>query len=143
MENVINQLVAIAYDIYNTLGPGYNEVIYHRAMEVALRLSGIHYESEVITPIFYKGSCIGHGRVDLKLENIIIELKAINVLNNDAITQTRNYMNQHSKFVGLIINFGQTVKSNTKNIGFILIQGENIYDYSNGTFVQRGNELTL
>ena len=143
METLINQLTTIAHDIYNTLGPGYNEVIYHRAMEVALRLSGIHYESEVITPIFYKGACIGHGRVDLKLENIIIELKAINVLNNDAITQTRNYMNQHSKIIGLIINFGQTVKSNAKNIGIILIQGETIYDYANGSFTQRGNELTL
>jgi len=143
MEIQVSQLVAIANDIYFSLGPGYNEVIYHRAFEVALRLSGIQYESEVITPIFYKGACIGHGRVDLKLNEIIIELKAVNVLNNDAIIQTRNYMSQHNITTGIIINFGQTVKSNTKNLGIILVQGETIYDYTANTFVARGSELTL
>ena len=143
METLVSQLVAIANDIYVSLGPGYNEVIYHRAFEVALRLSGIQYESEVITPVFYKGACIGHGRVDLKLNEIIIELKAVNVLNNDAIIQTRNYMSQHNITTGIIINFGQTVKSNTKNLGIILVQGETIYDYTGGSFVVRGSELTL
>jgi GxxExxY protein len=143
MENLVNQLVAISNDIYVSLGPGYNEVIYHRAFEVALRLSGIQYESEVITPVFYKGSCIGHGRVDLKLENVIIELKAVNVLNNDAVIQTRNYMSQHNIPTGVIINFGQTVKSNAKNLGIVLVQGETLYDYTGGTFVPRGSELTL
>lgn len=143
MENLVSQLVAIANDIYISLGPGYNEVIYHRAFEVALRLIGIQYESEVITPIFYKGSCIGHGRVDLKLNELIIELKAVNVLNNDAIVQTRNYMSQHNITTGIIINFGQTVKNNTKNLGIILVQDETIYDYTGNTFVARGSELTL
>ena len=143
MENLVSQLVAIANDIYVSLGPGYNEVIYHRAFEVALRLIGIQYDSEVITPIFYKGSCIGHGRVDLKLNELIIELKAVNVLNNDAIVQTRNYMSQHNITTGIIINFGQTVKNNTKNLGIILVQGEIIYDYTGNTFVARGSELTL
>ena len=54
MDDFIFQLVFIANDIYNSLGQGYNEIIYHRAFEVALRLSNINYESEVITPIFYK-----------------------------------------------------------------------------------------
>jgi GxxExxY protein len=138
-----NQLVLIANDIYNSLGPGYNEVIYHRAFEVALRLSGIQYESEVITPIFYKGACVGHGRVDLKLNGIIIELKAINVLNNDALIQTKNYMNQHNISTGIIINFGQTMKTNAKNISIVLIQDTVIYDYTNGSFIQRGGEINI
>ena len=88
------------------MGPGYNEVIYHRAFEVALRLSNIMYESEVVTPVFYKGLNIGHGRVDIKLENFIIELKAINTLNNDAIIQTKNYMSHYNITTGIVINFG-------------------------------------
>ena len=142
MDILIPQLVLIAHDIYNSLGPGYNEVIYHRAFEVALRLSGIPYESEVITPIFYKGHNIGHGRVDIKVPNFIIELKAVNTLNNDAIIQTKNYMNQYSINTGMIINFGQTVKNNSKNLGIILIQNGVIYDYLGNTFIPR-NELTI
>jgi GxxExxY protein len=137
-----SQLVLIANDIYAALGPGYNEVVYHRAFEVALRLSGIQYESEVITPVFYKGHCVGHGRVDIKLPNFILEFKAVNAINNDAIIQTRNYMNSHSMNSGMIINFGQTVKSNNSNLAIILIQNNQIYDFMNGTFVQR-NEINI
>ena len=142
MDILIPQLILIAHDIYNSLGPGYNEVIYHRAFEVALRISGIQYESEVITPIFYKGACIGHGRVDLKLNGVIIELKAINTLNNDAIIQTKNYMVQHNINTGIVINFGQSTKGTLKNIGIILIKYDAIYDYTNGTFIPR-NELNI
>ena len=135
----IQQLVFLATDIYTSLGPGYNEVIYHRAFEVALRLHNIIYESEVITPVFYKGHNVGHGRVDLKLENIIIELKAVNNLNNDAIIQIKNYMNHYSINTGLVINFGQTLKS---GLGILLIANGVIHDFVNGTFVVR-NELTM
>lgn len=131
------QVILIANDIYNSLGPGYNEVVYHRAFEVALRLSNITYESEVITPIFYKGHNIGHGRVDIKLNNFIIELKAINNLNNDAIIQTKNYMDHYSISSGMIINFSQNGK-----MKFILLQNGNIFDFINGTFIGR-NEITL
>ena len=132
MESV-SQLVCIAADIYNSLGPGYNEVIYHRAFEVALRMSGIPYESEVVTPVFYKGFNIGHGRVDIKLSNFIIELKAINTLNNDAIIQTKNYMGHYTISLGLIVNFGQS----KSGLGIIFIEGGSIHDFVNGTFVQR------
>ena len=137
------QLVCIAADIYTSLGPGYNEVIYHRAFEVALRLSNIPYESEVVTPVFYKGYNVGHGRVDIKLANIIIELKAINTLNNDALIQTKNYMSQHNIDTGMIINFGQSTKGTIKNLGIILIQGQVIYDYVNNSFVPRGGEINI
>jgi len=132
------QLVCIAADIYTSLGPGYNEVIYHRAFEVALRLSNIPYESEVVTPVFYKGYNVGHGRVDIKLANIIIELKAINTLNNDAVIQTKNYMNHYSISTGLVINFGQS----KSGLGIILISNGIVHDFVNGTFVPR-NELTM
>jgi len=132
------QLVCIAADIYTSLGPGYNEVIYHRAFEVALRLSNIPYESEVVTPVFYKGYNVGHGRVDIKLANIIIELKAINTLNNDAIIQTKNYMNHYCISTGLVINFGQY----KTGLGVILISNGIVHDFVNGQFIAR-NELNL
>jgi len=134
-----SQLVLIAADIYNSLGPGYNEVLYHRAFEVALRLSGIQYESEVITPIFYKGHNIGHGRVDIKIHNFIIELKAVNNMNNgDAIIQTKNYMNHYNLSSGMIFNFGQS----KSGLGIILIANGVVHDFVNGTFIPR-QELSI
>jgi hypothetical protein len=72
------------------------------------------------------------------LANIIIELKAINTLNNDAVIQTKNYMNHYSIPTGLVINFGQS----KSGLGIILINNGIVHDFVNGTFVPR-NELTM
>ena len=138
MENLLNNLIVITNDIYTSLGPGYNEVVYHRAFEVALRLNGLTYESEVVTPIIYKGYNIGHGRVDIIVDKkIIIELKAIANLNNaDSVIQIKNYMNQHSIIYGLIINFGQCNKASNGAVTIKYINGNQNFNFINGQFVE-------
>ena len=87
MEQLINSIIHIVNDVFYSLGPGYNEVVYHRAFEVALRLNNLNYQSEVTIPIIYKNHTIGHGRIDLIIQDkLIIELKAINNFNNDRNT---------------------------------------------------------
>jgi GxxExxY protein len=142
MSELLIKIIDLANDIYSSLGPGYSEAIYHRAFEVALRTNGINYNSEVITPIFYKGHNIGHGRVDIIIGNsLIIELKALSVFNLDtANIQIKNYINQYSISDGLIINFGQPSKiGDTGYIGIKYINKNNgifkIYQYINGSFV--------
>jgi len=142
MSELLIKIIDLANDIYSSLGPGYSEAIYHRAFEVALRTNGINYNSEVITPIFYKGHNIGHGRVDIIIGNsLIIELKALSVFNLDtANIQIKNYINQYSISDGLIINFGQPSKiGDTGYIGIKYINKNNgifkIYQYLNGSFV--------
>jgi len=138
MEQLLNDIVAITGDIYNSIGPGYNEVVYHRAFEVALRLRHLNYQSEVVTPIVYQGHVIGHGRVDIIVDNqLILELKAIANLNNtESVIQIKNYMKQHKIYNGVIINFGQC---NTRNVnGSINIKyvtPTQVFNFENGTFV--------
>jgi GxxExxY protein len=137
MEALINELVVITNDIYTQVGPGYNEIIYHRAFEVALRTRSIPYQSEVVTPVMYNNHVIGHGRVDIIVNNlIIIELKAIaNLNNNDPIIQIKNYMKQHNIINGLIINFGQCNSKNLNgSISIKYINGETLFIFENGVF---------
>jgi len=142
MNNQLEILINISNDVYNSLGPGYNEIVYHRAFEVGLRLNHVPYESEVITPVFYKGYNVGHGRVDIKLNNFIIELKAISNFNNgDSIIQIKNYMKHYTIQEGLIINFGQPTKNCSGKIEFKYILGEKVYTFVNGTFIE--NEITI
>ena len=139
INKLLNDLIIITNDIYNSIGPGYNEVVYHRAFEVALRLNGISYESEVITPIIYKNHTVGHGRVDLIINQVmIIELKAIaNLNNNDSVIQIKNYMKQHTISDGLIINFGQSSKTTNGTISIKYINDRNqIFNFVNGQFVE-------
>ena len=139
INQLLNKLIVITNDIYNSLGPGYNEVIYHRAFEVALRLNAICYESEVIVPVIYKEHTIGHGRIDLIAnKQMIIELKAIANLNNsDSIIQIKNYMKQQNITDGLIINFGQSNKNSTGSVSIKYINNLNqIFNFVNGSFVE-------
>ena len=143
----MQELINIAIDIFSCLGPGYNEVIYHRAFEVALRTKGISYQSEVVTPIFYKNSNIGHGRVDLIIDNnLIVELKAVNIFNSETGgIQIQNYMKHYNIQSGLIINFGQKY-SGDLNIRYICNDKGimRIYNFVNGTFVENvGVEMTI
>jgi len=141
---LVQQLASIANDIFNTIGSGYNEVIYHKAFEVALRLNGIDYQSEVITPVFYKGHNVGHGRVDILINNsIIIELKAISNFNTDtANIQIKNYMKHFAINEGLIINFGQPNKNNTGELNIRYIFNNRVYNYINGSFIEN-NEMVI
>ena len=140
---VLLQLVSIAGDIYSQLGPGYSEVIYHNAFEVGLRTNCIKYQSEVIVPILYNNFNIGHGRIDLLInDNIIIELKAVSNLSVEStMTQIKNYMNQYSINFGLIINFGQSSKNVNGELVIKLLIKEptfyRFYSYQNNTFIEQ------
>jgi GxxExxY protein len=106
-------LEIIAKRIFNTLGTGFNEVIYQRALELELRLLGINYENEINIPIKYKGFEIGYGRSDIIIKNnedildIVLELKAINVLNGKETIQLKNYLRFSEIDNGILINFNQ------------------------------------
>ena len=132
-NQLIYDLCNLAFDIYKNIGPGYNECIYHNAMEVGLRLQGINYQSEVITPIHYKSHNIGSSRVDLIIEyesnKLIIELKALQTFSQDtAIIQIKNYMMEHKVDTGLIINFGQPNRINNGELNLRIVYNNDIYD---------------
>jgi len=142
MNSLIQEIVTIAADIFNSLGPGYNEVVYHNAFEVGLRLKNINYQSEIVTPIFYKGHNVGHGRVDILVNSsMILELKAISNFNNEtANVQIKNYMKHYSIKEGLIINFGQQTKNSYGELNLRYIFFDNnlfkVFNFINGIFTE-------
>ena len=99
-------LYKLAGDIWNSLGPGYSESVYHRAFEVALRDHDIPYETERIVPVFYRGQNVGHVRADLIIDHrFVIELKSVSRLNETYRIQTRNYLDLLGLKHGYLINF--------------------------------------
>ena len=103
-EEITMELVA--KHIWDELGPGYSERVYHNAFEVALRKRGLKYETERILPISYEGHNIGNLRSDLIIEgNLIVELKSTSRLTDQFRNQIRNYMKLTGIFEGMLINF--------------------------------------
>ena len=101
---------AMARDIWDSLGPGYSESVYHCAFEVALRRAGLYYETERIVPVFYDGQNVGHVRADLIVERkVVLELKSVGKLNETYRIQTRNYLTLLGLTHGYLINFPDRV----------------------------------
>lgn len=79
----VSMYMKLAERIYDQLGTGHTEYIYHRAMEVELRSMGINYESERRVLITYrigeKIYTLGEERIDIydHTNRIIVELKAV------------------------------------------------------------------
>ncbi len=129
-------LYKMAVNIYQQLGPGHSEYIYHRAMEVELRTHCINYETEKRVLILYKDKnnhthTLGEERIDLFLQdtNTIIELKAlITAPKETEIAQVHKYYRELKKVnvlseYGIVINFPQAgAKSAKDNIDFYEIK---------------------
>lgn len=111
MENDINQLthkiIGCSMEVHNQLGNGFQEIIYHRALAIELKLNYINFQNEFDMPIYYKGIKIGSRRVDFLInENLMIEIKAVIHLENAHKTQAINYCECYKVPHGLLINFG-------------------------------------
>jgi GxxExxY protein len=110
-EKGIARIKSIAEDVYRTLGSGFSEDVYDRAMQVGLRLAKILYEGQKVIELKYKDHYyVGEGYPDLVIrcgdEKIIVELKAVSGdLGASEEQQLRNYMKILQVRYGILINF--------------------------------------
>lgn len=98
-----------AMEVYNTLGPGLLESVYHQAMIVELQDRGLNVKSEVPIQVNYKGKNIDCNlRLDLIVEDqVIVELKSVEELLPVHYKQLKTYLRLLNKELGWLINFGE------------------------------------
>jgi GxxExxY protein len=116
------KIIGAAIEVHKTLGNGFQEVIYQRALVIEFENQGISFVREQEMQIQYKGREIGTRRVDFFVENkIMVEIKAIIVLEDVHLAQAINYLEAYNMEIGLLINFGsqklefKRVMKKTKN----------------------------
>ena len=98
-----------AMKVHNTLGNGFQEVIYQRCLAIELERAGLSFVREDKQTIYYEGIEVGIRRADFVVEGlIIVELKAMINLEDVHLAQAKNYVVAYDKPVGLLINFGGT-----------------------------------
>ncbi len=62
--------------VHSTLGNGFQEVIYQRALAIELDKAGLSFQRELEMPIYYAGHDIGTRRVDFLVEGkVMVELR--------------------------------------------------------------------
>lgn len=102
------QIMAAVFEVYNTLGFGFLEKVYERALLKELCLRNIPVEAQKEIKVFYKGEKVGTYFADLVVNNeILLELKAVESLNNIHKAQVLNYLKATGFKLGLLINFGR------------------------------------
>ena len=102
------QIRGAAMEVYNTLGPGLLESIYHKAMIYELQSRGLSVKSEVPVEVYYKGVLIENSlRLDLLVnDQIIVELKSVEDIQPVHYKQLKTYLKLFNKELGWLINFG-------------------------------------
>ncbi len=108
-SELTSKIIGCAMIVHKTLGNGFQEVIYQRALEIEMRLANLNFYREFEMQIIYREEQIGTRRVDFLVENTIsVELKAITKLEEVHFAQAINYLEAYNLEIGLLINFGET-----------------------------------
>ncbi|MSO23945.1 MAG: GxxExxY protein [Acidobacteria bacterium] len=106
MNRLIEKVVGAVYEVANTLGAGFLEKVYERALVAELRLRGIRAEGQVPLRVVYKGEAVGDYYIDILVENkLVLELKCVQALTDEHLAQTLNYLKATGHQVALLINF--------------------------------------
>lgn len=106
-EDLTGRIIGCAMEVHKRLGNGFQEVIYQRALEIEMNITGLAFVREMEMPIHYREQEIGTRRVDFFVEGkIMVELKALIKLEDVHLAQAMNYLEAYKMEIGLLINFG-------------------------------------
>jgi GxxExxY protein len=106
-DDLTYTIIGCAMKVHNTLGNGFQEVIYQRCLAIELERAGLDFGREVEQTIYYEGIDVGTRRADFVVGNkVIVELKALVALEDVHLAQAKNYVVAYDFPKGLLINFG-------------------------------------
>lgn len=106
-DELTYKIIGCAMKVHNTLGPGFQEVIYQRCLAIELQRAGLDFVREQEHTIYYEGIEVGTRRADFVIDNkIVVEIKAMVSLEDVHLAQAKNYVIAYDFPNGLLINFG-------------------------------------
>ena len=114
------QIIGACFEVYNSMGSGFLEPVYHECLELEFREKRIPYVSKPRLNIRYKNHCLEkYYEADFVcFDNIILEIKATSSLIDEHTSQLLNYLHATKLPLGLLVNFGQHPKLEYKRVAF-------------------------
>lgn len=107
LDEITYKINGCAMKVHNTLGNGFQEVIYQRCLAIELGKAKLGFGREIEQTIYYNGMEVGKRRADFVVENqVIVELKAVINLEDVHLAQAKNYVVAYDFPIGLLLNFG-------------------------------------
>ena len=110
-KELTDKIIGAAYAVHNVLGYGFLEKVYHKAFVIELEKNGFTVESEKAFSVHYDGQKVGDYFADIVIgDEVIVEVKAVENLDKAFEAQLLNYLKAAGMKVGLVVNFGRSVK---------------------------------
>jgi GxxExxY protein len=108
LKQEVYNVVGAGMAVYNELGPGFLEAVYHEALEIELGMRGVPFKSHVPLVVTYKGQPL-QRRYEADIVaygQLVVELKALTRLSTREHAQVLHYLKATGMRVGLLLNFG-------------------------------------
>jgi len=118
-NQLTSKILQSAFTVHSALGPGLLESAYEECLFYELIQNGLQVSKQQALPLIYKEVKLDAGyRIDLWVENkVVIELKAVEAINEVHIAQTLTYMKLSNSKIGLLINFNvKSLKNGIKRL---------------------------
>ena len=105
---ITDRIIGCCFKVHSALGPGFNEKVYQKALELTLEKEGLNFENEKEFHVFFEKRKVGTFRVDMLVENsVIVEIKAVTGIMPMVFKyQLLSYLKASQVKVGLLVNFG-------------------------------------
>lgn len=101
-----HSIIGCAMEVINTLGHGFLEKPYEKALVIELKQKKIPFRQQPGFEISYKGNVVGEYIPDIIVyDKIIVEIKTVERIGDHEIGQMLNYLKVTNLRVGLILNF--------------------------------------
>jgi GxxExxY protein len=105
-KELSGKVIEAAIAVHQSLGPGFIESVYERALCVELAARGIKFEQQKIIKVFHRGVEVGEHRLDVLVERVLlVEFKAVREIEDIFFAIGRSQMKAAGIQDGLILNF--------------------------------------
>lgn len=106
-SDITEKVIQFGFEVYKTLGPGFDEDTYKKSLVLEMHESGMMHETERMVKVYYKNHIVNEYKVDLLVEhNVIVEVLCEKEISNVDIKRMKSHLHATKLDVGLLLNFG-------------------------------------
>ena len=108
LDELTERIIGAVFQVSNTLGVGYLEKVYERALVHELAKRGMQVQAQLPIQVVYDGVVVGNYASDIVVDGkVLLELKAVDSLSDVHLAQCLNYLTATKLRLCLLINFGK------------------------------------
>ena len=108
LNELTEKIIGCAYEVSNTLGSGFPESVYEKALQYQTIKTGLQSERQFQMKVLFDGILVGEFFADLLIEEkVLVEIKAVRTLDELHTAHAMNYLKASGMPICLLINFGR------------------------------------